>query len=77
MRHKTSDSKNLLNSKIRVREVIQEVSNAVDSGEVHIPCALTEGDLPLGLIVDMNPPAQGFPDVVLGDVGVRSQVYGI
>ena len=55
----------------RVREVIQEVSNAVDSGEVHIPCALTEGDLPLGLIVDMNPPAQGFPDVVLGDVGVE------
>ena len=55
----------------RVREVIQEVSNLIDLGQVKLPCALVSGDLPLSLNVDMNPPAQGFPDIVLNDVGVE------
>ena len=28
-------------------------------------------DLPLGLVVDMHPPAQAFPDIVLGNVGIE------
>lgn len=68
---KTIGFKKSLEFENRVREVIQEVSNSVDAAEISIPCTLVDGDIPLGLHVDMNPPAQGFPDVVLGDVGVE------
>ncbi len=55
----------------RVREVTQRVANDLDAGVYKaIPEALTNG-LPLSLCVDMEPPAQGFPDVVLGDVGIE------
>ena len=63
--------KRSLEFETRVREVVQEMSIAVDEGEQKIPCSIIDGDLPLELIVDMNPPAQGFPDVVLGDVGIE------
>ena len=55
----------------RVRTAIQETSDAVDNRRVNIPCQLIRGDLPIGFVVDMAPPAQGFPDIVLGDVGVE------
>lgn len=55
----------------RVREVIQEVADNLDSGIEKLPYSINESDLPLRLCVDMNPPAQGFPDIVLDDVGVE------
>lgn len=55
----------------RVREVAQAVANEVDSGLISLPVDLLQEDLPLGIAVDMCPPVQGFPDVVLGDVGIE------
>ena len=56
----------------RVREIVQTVSNRLDSGSIVPPTnsALSKA-LPLCLKVDMHPPAQGFPDIVLGDVGIE------
>ena len=55
----------------RVREVIQEVANAIDSGAIKCPEIALNGNASLDITVDMNPPAQGFPDIVLGNVGVE------
>lgn len=55
----------------RVRAVIQETSDAIDGGQLQLNCAMKRSDMPIGIVVDMNPPAQGFPDIVLGDVGVE------
>lgn len=56
----------------RVREIVQTVSDQLDSGSIVPPInsALSKA-LPLCLKVDMHPPAQGFPDIVLGDVGIE------
>ena len=55
----------------RVRQVTQKVANDLDAGSYRgIPAVLEKG-LPLSLHVDMDPPAQGFPDVVLHDVGIE------
>ncbi len=51
----------------RVREVTQRIADELDSK----PSSEFADDLPLSLCVDMNPPAQGFPDIVLGDVGIE------
>ena len=51
----------------RVREVTQKVADALDVSQIKE----ISDDLPLSLHVDMNPPAQGFPDIVLGDVGIE------
>ncbi len=55
----------------RVREITQKIADALDSGICKdFPRALA-GELPLSLQVDMEPPAQGFPDIVLNDVGIE------
>ena len=55
----------------RVREITQKVSDEIDAGRYHELLANVLDDLPLGIHIDMHPPAQGFPDVVLGDVGIE------
>ena len=55
----------------RVREVTQFVANSLDSGSKPGLVSQYPGEFPLSLLVDMNPPAQGFPDIVLGDVGIE------
>lgn len=55
----------------RVREIMQKVSDEIDAGGYRELLTDTLGDLPLNIHVDMHPPAQGFPDVVLGDVGIE------
>lgn len=54
----------------RVRVVTQEIANKLDAGI--LSCEdISQNKLPLSLSIDMNPPAQGFPDIVLGDVGIE------
>jgi|GEM_PF-243875 len=55
----------------RVREVTQEIANRLDSDLTDPFYKENAHDFPLCLSVDMNPPLQGFPDVVLGDVGIE------
>lgn len=55
----------------RVREVTQEVADSLDSGDDSTFLSRFSSDMPLDLHVDMNPPAQWFPDIVLGDVGIE------
>lgn len=55
----------------RVREVTQKVSDDIDQGCYGELFAGQSDGLPLDIHVDMHPPAQGFPDVVLGDVGIE------
>lgn len=55
----------------RVREVTQSIADALDSGIDGYFCEKCADDMPLALRVDMNPPVQGFPDIVLGDVGIE------
>lgn len=57
----------------RVREVTQLEANRLDSDE-NAKCTVLSAfldDFPLSLHVDMTPPAQAFPDIVLGDVGIE------
>lgn len=56
----------------RVREVTQEVIDQFDETP-ELPEALNafQEDHPLSLRVEMSPPAQAFPDIVLGDVGIE------
>lgn len=55
----------------RVREVTQDIADRLDGGaEPELLTAYPE-NFPLGLHVDMHPPAQAFPDIVLGDVGIE------
>lgn len=57
----------------RVREVAQAEANLLDGDDDIRRGALAEfsDDFPLDLHVDMSPPAQAFPDIVLGDVGIE------
>ena len=57
----------------RVREVAQEQVDLLDrdTEAQQGPLAAFSEDLPLNLTVDMVPPAQAFPDIVLGDVGIE------
>lgn len=57
----------------RVREVTQAQADLLDSDVNAQKCMLSAymSDFPLALSVDMNPPAQAFPDIVLGDVGIE------
>lgn len=55
----------------RVREVTQIISNEIDSVRDVLSEGIAYSDLPLNLHVDMNPPAQAFPDIVLGNVGIE------
>lgn len=57
----------------RVREVTQAEANRLDCDEEAKDGALAAfaEDFPLALRVDMAPPAQAFPDIVLGDVGIE------
>ena len=55
----------------RVREVTQEIANQVDK-ELSCPQFMAiKDDFPYTINVDMNPPAQSFPDIVLGNVGIE------
>lgn len=55
----------------RVREVTQTVADDLDADSSSLMKIKQPGDFPLSLQIDMNPPAQGFPDIVLGDVGIE------
>lgn len=57
----------------RVREVTQAQADLLDSDldAQRGPLNAFQSDFPLNLSIDMNPPAQGFPDIVLGDVGIE------
>lgn len=55
----------------RVREVTKEIANNIDAGLDKDFVETFPSDSPLALEVDMHPPAQGFPDIVLGDVGIE------
>lgn len=55
----------------RVREVTQEIADELDTDIDDILHKEYKDEFPLSLIVDMHPPAQGFPDIVLGDVGIE------
>lgn len=55
----------------RVREVTQTVADDLDADSSSLMKSKQPGDFPLSLQIDMNPPAQGFPDIVLGDVGIE------
>lgn len=57
----------------RVREVTQEQANIIDENidSVSRDLSLDSKELPLSISVDMHPPAQAFPDIVLGDVGIE------
>lgn len=70
---RTTGFKKALIFENRVREVTQEIANSIDADIELQNRDLSEyqEDFPLSLVVDMNPPAQGFPDVVLGDVGIE------
>lgn len=57
----------------RVREVAQEQADLLDSDTEAWQGPLRDytDDYPLNLTVNMVPPAQAFPDIVLGDVGIE------
>jgi hypothetical protein len=55
----------------RVREVTQEISDRLDSTLADPICSEYKNEFPLLLKIDMHPPAQGFPDIVIGDVGIE------
>ena len=55
----------------RVREVTQQIANELDADPAAQMCTGFPEEFPLSLLVDMNPPAQGFPDIVLGNVGIE------
>ena len=57
----------------RVREITQIEADKLDKDVELQHEALAEyaQDFPLRITVDMNPPAQAFPDIVLGDVGIE------
>ncbi len=55
----------------RVRVVTQELANMLDETPNHPLREAFVDEFPLNLNIDMNPPAQGFPDVVIGNVGIE------
>lgn len=55
----------------RVREITQIIANEIDADQNPILGKDILDDLPLEVRVDMHPPAQEFPDIVLGDVGIE------
>lgn len=68
---KTSGFTKALVFENRVRETAQKVSVDIDAGGYRELLTDMLDDLPLNIHVDMHPPAQGFPDVVLGDMGIE------
>ena len=68
---RTTGFKKALAFENRVREITQIVADELDSGADNTFSTRFAEDMPLALSVDMNPPAQGFPDIVLGDVGIE------
>ena len=67
----TSGFRKALEFENRVRVVTQEIANEIDAGMDNNFTQQFPGAPALSIIVDMNPPAQGFPDIVLGDVGIE------
>ena len=55
----------------RVRVVTQELFNGLDQETDHPLRKQYADEFPLNIVVDMRPPAQAFPDIVLGDVGIE------
>jgi len=55
----------------RVRIVTQEIANTLDTNPSHPLRSQFSEDFPLNLNIDMSPPAQGFPDIVIGNVGIE------
>ena len=55
----------------RVRIVTQEIANTLDTNPNHPLRSQFSEDFPLNLNIDMSPPAQGFPDIVIGNVGIE------
>lgn len=57
----------------RVREITRIEADKLDNDIAAQHGALAEyaQEFPLSITVDMNPPAQTFPDIVLGDVGIE------
>lgn len=55
----------------RVREVVQSVAKHMDEEPFDLHKQADSKDFPLALQVDMEPPAQAFPDIVLGNVGIE------
>ena len=68
---RTIGFKKALEFEHRVREVAQEEIFAIDASKDDPLLLLFADQLPLNITVDMNPPAQAFPDVVLGEVGIE------
>lgn len=70
---RTTGFKKALVFENRVREVTQALSDALDADETaqRKDLAAFASDFPLSLAVDMAPPAQAFPDIVLGNVGIE------
>lgn len=70
---RTTGFKKALVFENRVREVAQAEADCLDQDEEaqHGALSAFANDFPLALTVDMVPPAQAFPDIVLGDVGIE------
>ena len=56
----------------RVREVTQQIANELDADPAAQMGTGFPEEFPLSLLVDMNPPAQGFPDIVLGNASITN-----
>lgn len=63
--------KKALEFETRVREVVQSVAEDLDEEPFELHKQADDNDFPLNLHVDMAPPAQAFPDIVLGNVGIE------
>ena len=68
---KSHPFKKALEFEKRVREVTQLVADKFDGAQIKSIRGIDPKDFPLNLSVDMNPPAQAFPDIVLGNVGIE------
>lgn len=55
----------------RVREVTQQIVDELDNDTQLQQTTRYPEEFPLSIRVDMHPPAQGFPDIVLGNVGIE------
>lgn len=55
----------------RVREVTQSIADGIDAGRDTQFVSEYPAELPLSVCIDMRPPAQAFPDIVLDNVGIE------
>lgn len=68
---RTVGFKKALDFENRVRTIAQEISDTLDKSIEHPLRKQFCDEFPLNLNVDMNPPAQAFPDIVIGNVGIE------